>query len=111
MISCHGGHVHGGREDVVRGLAEIDLVVRMHAPRFAAPAAEEFQPAHSTSFMFMLVCVPEPVCQTLSGIPVRMPSALTSSAATMIAIGHVRIEQVEIAIDHSTGPLAGSKGR
>src|SRR5207253_2728372 len=40
----------------------------------------------STSFMFMFVCVPEPVCQTTSGNSPSCLPAITSSAASMIAL-------------------------
>ena len=39
----------------------------------------------STSFMFMLVWVPEPVCQTASGNSASCLPAITSSAAAAIA--------------------------
>jgi hypothetical protein len=39
----------------------------------------------STSFMFMLVCVPEPVCQTTSGNSSGHLPARTSSAASRMA--------------------------
>ena len=36
----HSGDVHGRREDIVRGLAEVDVVVWMHATRRSEPPAE-----------------------------------------------------------------------
>ena len=41
----------------------------------------------STSFMFMLLCVPEPVCQTASGnSPSCLPASTSSAAATIAAL-------------------------
>ena len=40
----------------------------------------------STSFMFMLVCVPLPVCQMASGNSASCLPAITSSAASMMAL-------------------------
>jgi hypothetical protein len=63
------GDVHGGREDIVRRLPEIDVVVgctqALRCPR-SPPSSSEARLA-STSLMFMLLWVPEPVCQTDSG--------------------------------------------
>ena len=66
---------------------QVDVVVRVHAgaPRRARrPAARDARLA-STSFMFMLVCVPEPVCQTESGNSPACAPASTSSAARAMA--------------------------
>jgi hypothetical protein len=63
-----GGDVHRGREDVVRRLAAVDVVVRVDGG-FAAhrPPSISIARLAMTSLAFMLVCVPEPVCQTTSG--------------------------------------------
>ena len=58
----------------------------MNDPVCAAPSAEVLRGAiGSTSFMFMLVCVPDPVCQTESGNSPSWRPASTSSAAAAIA--------------------------
>ncbi|CFU04659.1 Uncharacterised protein [Bordetella pertussis] len=53
------------------------------SPR-SPPSSSEARLA-STSFMFMLLCVPEPVCQTDSGNSSGHLPAITSSAARMMA--------------------------
>jgi hypothetical protein len=64
--------MHSGGYDVVRGLAAIHVVVRMHQalhPR--GPPSSSLARLASTSFMFMLVWVPEPVCQITRGTLAR----------------------------------------
>jgi len=48
------------------------------------PPANSIARFEMTSFTFMLVCVPEPVCQTLSGKWSWSLPAMTSSAARTI---------------------------
>ena len=82
-----GRDVHGGREGVVRGLAAVDVVVRVDRVLAAAPTGQDLVgPARRcTSLAFMLLWVPEPVCQTTSGnSPASLPST-TSCAACAIA--------------------------
>ena len=58
-IAIAADKLHRGRDRVVRGLAAIDVVVRVDAPA----AAEPVRGARwaTTSFMFVFVDVPEPV--------------------------------------------------
>src|SRR5712692_5716666 len=56
---------------------------RRFSPR--SPPRSSLARLASTSFMFMLVCVPEPVCQTTSGNSPSCFPASTSSAAAMMA--------------------------
>ncbi len=57
---------------------------RRASPR-SPPISSEARFA-STSFRFMLVCVPEPVCHTTSGnSPSHLPASTSSAAATMAA--------------------------
>ena len=53
------------------------------APR--SPPSNSLARFASTSFMFMLVCVPEPVCHTSNGNSSSCLPAITSCAAAMIA--------------------------
>ena len=55
--------------------------------------------------MFMLICVPEPVCQTTSGNSASCLPAITSSAAAMIACRLVLRQHAEIDVDLRGGAL------
>ena len=58
-----------------------------------------------TSLTFMLLCVPEPVCQTDSGNSASNSPAATRAAASAMACGLGRLEQAELAVDLGRGPL------
>ena len=81
-----GGDVHRGRVRVVGRLRHVDVVVGVHG---LLAAAARRPPARCrgcvmTSLTFMLLCVPEPVCQTTSGKWSSSLPAITSSAARTI---------------------------
>jgi hypothetical protein len=60
--------MHRRRHAVIRGLAEIDVIVGCTG--FFAPSGApniSFARLAITSFRFMLVWVPEPVCHTTKG--------------------------------------------
>ena len=63
------GHVHHRREDVVRRLRAVDVVVRVHRLLRAHRRRRTSSIARlaMTSLAFMFDCVPLPVCQTTSG--------------------------------------------
>ena len=102
-----GGDVHGGRERVVRRLRHVHVVVgvdRLLASPCAPPAISMAR-FEITSFTFMFVCVPLPVCQTRSGKWSSSLPAITSSAALRDEVGLVGGEQPEVAVDERRGLL------
>ena len=70
---------------------------RRPSPR-APPSNSEARLA-STSLTFMLVCVPEPVCQTASGNSSAWPPASASSAAAMMASAFFASSSAERDVD------------
>src|ERR1035437_8756417 len=78
--------VHRRRNRAVRGLRHVEGIVRMPGV-FDPLSPPEISMARfeMTSFTFMLVCVPEPVCQMRSGNWSFNLPAMTSSAACAIS--------------------------
>ena len=63
-----------------------------------------------TSLAFMLVCVPEPVCQTTSGkLSSSLPS-ITSCAAAAIASARRGVELAEVLVGERRGALDDAEG-
>ena len=75
-----GRDMQGCGERVVRGLRAVDVIIRVQQP----PPASSLPRFAMTSFTFMFVCVPEPVCQTTSGKwSASFPEIISSAAAQM----------------------------
>ncbi len=58
----------------------------------------------STSFMFMLELVPEPVWKTSMGNSSWWSPAMISSAPWLIAVGLVRADDAELGVDRGPRP-------
>ena len=87
------------------------MVVRMHRRACAALAAEQLVARlASTSFMFMLVCVPEPVCHTDERKLRVVPAGehLVGGGGDRLAVS--RVERAERDIDDGGGALDLGEG-
>ena len=105
--------VHGGRKRIVRRLAQIDVVVRMdrRLSRRACRRARSLARFASTSFMFMLDCVPEPVCQTTSGNSSSSLPCTTSCAARAMASARRGSRSAELLVHEGGGLLDERRAR
>ena len=74
-------------------------------PSPRSPPSSSLARLASTSFTFMLVCVPEPVCQTTSGNSSSCWPASTSSAAAMMAEALRLVQQPQQVVDDGRGAL------
>ena len=67
-LNCfRGGNVDGRRDDVIAGLAEIDVIVGMNELTAPSPPNSSVARFEITSLVFMFVEVPEPVLNTSTG--------------------------------------------
>ena len=107
-----GGDVHHGREIVVRGLAAVDVVVRMHrlpACR-AAGRGSRWRGSRSPRWRSCWSACPMPVCQTGSGNSAsRAPSAI-SSRRLLDRLDQLGRQLAEPAIGLGAGPFVQADG-
>ena len=91
------------REDVVCRLGSVDVIIRCTGEWLpsGSPRCREIR-LLITSFMFMFVWVPLPVCQTLSGNWSSCWPLAMVSAASAIALPWL-IENLHLGVDHNTG--------
>ena len=102
----HRGQVDRRREDVVRRLGRVDVVVGVHR---AGPAARWPGPA-ITSLAFMLDDVPEPVWKTSTGKWASQCAGRHLRRGVGDGGGHVRLEDAEAAVDLGRRPLDPARG-
>ncbi len=107
--TCDGtcrSNMHCRRKNIVRRLAHVDIIVRMHQPFFAPHAAHEFRCAIGDHFIHVHIGL-----RTGAGLPYRQGKfVIVQSCNHFIGTLHdgtrlVAIKLLQILVDHRTGAL------